>query len=659
MAIGFEKWAENINAEANKGLAEAKKMLDEEKKREARDEARLKEMRELAKKIDSFKKEKSSKNGDVKSNVSATKIEKNETRETKQKLLEAKEKEKQELTKIRKNEREERKERLKLRITSRKESEERLKLSTQRRIDSITPSYWFDNDKRYTFKFNRYASNYGEIASDDELKEVTKKIPIQDFRKKNSINLNDETKKTTDGFKDLNKQLDKINNKLNLFAVALSALKIFDTGMEKHKESQQNIHYGYGAGLNYRETKVFGGIAEGFGISKEGLYEEIGEWRRLKDRWGTGTPNLFASEEQQKFLVGNTPTSLGYSLEKLQGMNPVQIYEMIVKDLFLKMKANPSMAGAYEAHARASGFGNAGTLAFKGAMSGVSIEEFMKVIKSAIDTPFGRERSAFEFSTQLSEFTSRVGNSVDKLVMTFEKYMGGLLEILSKLPILSTATERNKIANKMVGDIAKSKGSELSNDAFQELQRYYKSSGITNSVTGDLLLRTNRFLGNFGLNPLKDDEIVLQNTFQAIMEKSASDNDFMEAKNLLANIIPSLMNTGKQDLALSALKFFNFNNILESSGMIGDEELYNNWKGLERSVRLGNPEFTRDYINNTRLMRNESEWNAWHSKTNDIGMTYDSSTNASKGVTIILEDKTRNGIEVTSEYSNGVQTLLQ
>lgn len=650
MAIGFEKWAESINAEASKGLEEAKKMLAEEKKREARDEARLKEMRELAKKIDSFKKEKKSTSStNTKSKIDSISREKKENakiqaEEAKQKIAEEREKEKKELLRIRQNERNEREERLKLRIASRQESEERLKLSTQRRMDSITPSYWFDNDKRYTFKFNRYASNYGEMASDDELKEVTKKIPIQDFRKKNSINLNDETKKTTDGFKDLNKQLDKINNKLNLFAVGLSALKLFDIGMEKHKESQQNIHYGYGAGLNYRETKVFGGIAEGFGINKEGLYEEIGEWRRLKDRWGTGTPNLFASEEQQKFLLGNAPTSLGYSLEKLQGMNPVQIYEMVIKDLFIKMKANPSMAGAYEAQARVSGFGNAGTLAFKGALSGVSIEEFMRTIKNVVDTPFGREKSTFEFSTELSQLMTRFGNSIDKLTMTFEKYLGSFISFLNNLPFLSTSSERKETSSKMIQSLIKDGGNGLSNNTIELMQKYNKQNDLHKSVLSNLDLLVNDFFEGIGIKSSHTkDEIILKHTLNSLIEKDYLDNDYMDAKKSFIEIVMNRMESGDIELLEKSL---------DTSRNI---KFYN----LKKLIKSGDKNSVEDWLQNNQFMRNESEWQTLHSQKNDVGMTYDSRTNANNGVTIIIEDKTNGGIKATGEYSNGVQTLSQ
>lgn len=486
--------------------------------------------------------------------------------------------------------------------------------------------------------FNQWASSTsaGVFDDKDKLLELSSGIKPKDT---SHWNQNKEIKESVNNFKDLNKTLDKINNKLNLFAVALSALRIWDWGVKHHEETKSNIHSAYEAGLNYRQGREFNSLASTWGTDPQALTAEIKEFRMLKDTWGTGS-DLFRNETEQRFLFGNTRGSLrGLNIATLASQDPVRAYETIAKTIYNDMKNRPDDAGTIEAMANKSGYGVIASMMKKSLLGGVDFDDAWTKIKNATDSPFGREQTSFRFSLDLQDSLARLANITDRVIMRFEELAGGMLKFINKLPFFSTGSERiqqMEVLNKEI------KENKISSETLRTTKRQH-SQGI--DIIGDVL-GIDKIFDNSGSH--------LMNLTRNIREKSHLDTDFELSRFLLGDTYKNIAdldnnNKHKQEM-MKSLK-------------IADKYEDKVYGDIYRAIEAKDKAKLDEIVSSPSFMKNQHDYNNLRktATSGDITQRY-KNEQINVQSNIILEDRTQGGLIATTiqnDSSTRVDTIGQ
>lgn len=476
-----------------------------------------------------------------------------------------------------------------------------------------------------------------------------------------------ETDKLTDNFKAMDKQLEKINNRLNLFAIALG-LKGLKWVHDQHKKRQDEIHSGYESGLDYQQTRMWGSFAKGLGVNPQSLYGDFASFRRIHDRWGLGVKDLFDNEEQQKFLVGGSPLSLGYSVSQLAGKDPVAIMEMAMRDLYAKMKADPNKASSWEAQAHSAGFGAIGTLAYKASMGDINLEDALRAMKIAVDSPKGMEQATFKYGLEWEEGMARLRNSVDKVTIRLLEFGGALFSILNKIPFFNTAIER---AEKMedIKYALETKGVDSQDFIDSVYARAKVGAGSkaeweVNSAVGTLTqgkalgillkeLRSSDSLDNdYGINKQFINDIAYKafysNNFR---ERQVFREAFMESFNWT----DKLDGTKKKiEKAFDMEDYETIRNFINSGEYMNDVE---DWERRQKRYNRRQAEFSYDSgINNLNPTRTIPTQPA----QTQTALSYDPSKEKQEIKTeIIINDRTTGGIEIESAIGANVSAITQ
>lgn len=476
-----------------------------------------------------------------------------------------------------------------------------------------------------------------------------------------------ETDKLTDNFKAMDKQLEKINNRLNLFAIALG-LKGLNWVHDQHKQRQDEIHSGYEAGLDYQQTRMWGSFAKGLGVEPERLYGDFASLRRIHDRWGLGVKDLFDNEEQQKFLVGGSPLSLGYSVSQLAGKDPVAIMEMAMRDTYAKMKADPNKASSWEAQANSANLGSIGTIAYKAFMGDINLEDALRAMKIAVDSPKGMEQATFKYGLDFQEGMARFRNSLDRVTIRLFEFGDAIFSVLNKIPFLNTAIERT--------------------EKMEDVRHTLETKGVDSQEFIDSLYERAKVSplswGNWGLHSTigKVDNIkALSIVLRDLRESDSLDNDFGINKQFI------------NDIGYKAIYSNNFRErhvfqkaILDSfdfyDGRLGNK------KTIEEAFDKGDYETIRNFINGAEYMENVKDWEkrqerynrrqaefSYDSGINNLNPTrtiptqpaqtqtalsYDPSKEKQEIKTeIIINDRTTGGIEIESAIGANVSAITQ
>lgn len=449
---------------------------------------------------------------------------------------------------------------------------------------------------------------------------------------KNRLDNEKAMRNATKGFNDINKQLVNTNRLLRMFGVALLALKILEWGKAKSDEAISDTRAGYKAGLNYNQSKMFDYISHSFGIDPQALKEDFATFRRDKDLIGEGKGIFEDNEALRNLLFGNLKYSLGFTPQQVLDTDSTRLLEMIMVSAYRKSKESPETAGIIEAQLNKANLGNVGSLVFNAVMSGMPLDKIIERGRIVVDTPLGREQSALELSTQWSELMGRLNAPTQKLAMDFEELSNKLLKFINGIPFLSTSQERVELQKKSYDEI---KSGNFQGEATRQL--------INNNV--GVLWRIDEAVfggieGFFTGESREDREhrMLIANFLSA----DPRDRDYKDKQLYLKGFLENM----EKERALRLLH--------GSKGMvIFSGKNFSEMKQISANIDNLSKEIENGVITEVGIQR--AMINKPKMQGSNVEFSY--SQNRDMQTTIILQDKTQNGIKIEADNSSQVRMV--
>lgn len=456
------------------------------------------------------------------------------------------------------------------------------------------------------------------------------KVKLQS--QKNRVDNEKAMRNATKGFNDINKQLANTNRLLKMFGVALLALKILDWGKAKTDEAISDTRAGYKAGLNYNQSKMFDYISHSFGIDPQALKGDFATFRRDKDLIGEGKGIFEDNEALRNLLFGNLKYSLGFTPQQVLDTDSTRLLEMIIVSAYRKSKESPETAGIIEAQLNKANLGNVGSLVFNAAMSGMPLDKIIERGKIAVDTPLGREQSALELSTQWSELMGRLNAPMQKLVMNFEESSNKLLKFINGILILSTSQERARLQKKSYDEI---KSGNFQGEATRQLMD--DTFGVSGRILESLFGGIQSFLTG---ESREDREFKMLIT--EFLKADPRDRDYKNKQFYLKEFFENM----EKERALKILEGTKQIVWIYGKNSRDVKQIKANMDNLSKEVENGvitEVGIQRAMINKPNMQGSNAEFS--YSQNRDMQTT------------IILQDKTQNGIKIEADNSSQVRMV--
>lgn len=239
----------------------------------------------------------------------------------------------------------------------------------------------------------------------------------------------------------ISKSIDKVNNKLNLFGIALTASNFVKWGYKTHAETKQDIQASFRAGLNLQQGREWMMLSNIFGVSAQAIFGEMAELMKQKDLIERGGKVVF-TEAQQRFLLSGLPNSLKLNQQDWLSKSPQELFMLITKTAFTKAQKDPEEASAILAGLKEAGFSEIAELIRTALLYQLDLKQVMFKVSQLVDVPMDAEVKRSRFTLVWEETITRLVNKTDELALAFQKLITPLLEIINKIPILRTSQEK-------------------------------------------------------------------------------------------------------------------------------------------------------------------------------------------------------------------------